>query len=400
MNAQVGRGEVQSLLDDVGDLAGGDGEAEGEFGGRLVEPEGKDVDDEEEEAAVRDTAALQAQGAATPGGLSGLATAAAAAASPEDGRRGGPGSPAEDTHPPVLSSEFATHLLWRSLSHDGYACIMLEAGRETPLVFPPDVPTGAYCVFLSALDFDDAGGEREQGVVGTIWSVYKRNSPTGTRGRYVDLQQQAANQVAAGYCAYSSATTLMYTLGGGEAGLGPPGVYSFVLHPVATQYFLQSPQRFRLDDPSPVALPARQGDKDDADAQARPRRCGGVYGSRRLISRSRSPLARALHRYVARSGSSCYSHGTLIADAHAALMTRGVVVAPSTQLLCEAAPLALIVEHAGGRATDGYGRRVLDMGVTDDAHLTTGFLAGPADVVDTIEKMVVEEMRRDETEGR
>lgn len=399
MHALVGCGDPQSALDDVADLAGADGEAEGEFGGRLVEPEGEEHDDEEEEAAARHARTAGAMA----GGLSGLARAAAAAAGGGGEGGGRPASAPMASHPPVLSSEFATQLLWRSLSHDGYACIMLEASIETPLVFPPDVPTGAYCVFLSALDFDDAAGQREQGVVGTIWSVYKRKSPTGTRGRYVDLQQQAADQVAAGCCVYSSATTLMYTLGEGEAGLGPPGVYSFVLHPVATQYFLQSTHRFRLDDPSPVVLPARPGaasdDDDDADAQRRPRRCGGVYGSRRLIARSRSPLARALNRYVAASGSSCYSHGTLVADAHAALMTRGVVVAPSTELLCEAAPLALLVEHAGGTATDGYGRRVLEMGVTDDAHLTTGFLAGPADVVDVIEKLVAEEMRRDETDG-
>jgi len=291
---------------------------------------------------------------------------------------------------------------------------MLEAGHETPLVFPSDVPMGAYCVCLSALDFDDAAGQRDLGVVGTIWSVYKRHSPTGTHGRYVDLQQRAAEQVAAGYCAYSSATTLMYTLGEGGTGLDPPGVYAFVLHPVATQYFLQSSRRFHLDDPSAAALPARPGggggggDGSDSDGGGgggggggrRPRRCGGVFGSRRLIARSRTPLARALGRYVAASGSSCYSNGALLADAHAALMTRGVVVAPSVQLLCEAAPLALLVEHAGGTATDGYGRRVLEMGVTDDAHRTTGLLAGPADVVAAIEGLVAEEMRRDEADGQ
>eukprot|EP00168_Porphyra_purpurea_P016054 TRINITY_DN509_c0_g1_i3.p2 TRINITY_DN509_c0_g1~~TRINITY_DN509_c0_g1_i3.p2 ORF type:complete len:240 (+),score=50.06 TRINITY_DN509_c0_g1_i3:475-1194(+) len=41
----------------------------------------------------------------------------------------------------TLSSDFSTTKMYKSLTHDGYACIILSRDREMPLTFPEDAPT-------------------------------------------------------------------------------------------------------------------------------------------------------------------------------------------------------------------------------------------------------------------
>ena len=52
------------------------------------------------------------------------------------------------------------------------------------------------------------------------------------------------------------------------------------------------------------------------------------------------------------------------------------------RLLYEVSPIAFLVEHAGGKATDGA-RRILDI-VADDVHQRSPLVFGSAQVVDTI----------------
>jgi fructose-1,6-bisphosphatase I len=98
------------------------------------------------------------------------------------------------------------------------------------------MPHGDYVICLSPLEYDSLCPQ--QSICGTIFSVYERKSPTGLPGRSVDLQQNAKEQVAAGYCLYSSTTTFFYTMGN--------GVYKFLLHPVAKQYFQNPSYRIQL----------------------------------------------------------------------------------------------------------------------------------------------------------
>lgn len=244
----------------------------------------------------------------------------------------------------TLSSDFSTTKMYKSLTHDGYACIILSRDREMPLTFPEDAPHGMYVVCFSPLDFDKLN-VGQQPVCGTSWSIYKRRSANSLPGRYIDMQQKACDQVAAGYCIYSSATTLHYTMG--------QGVYSFVMHPVALQYFLQPASRIML-----------------------PESGTAIYTPRCLMLHGVSAVGQSVARALKTLHASVFHTGCLIGDVHMMLQTGGVVVASDVHFLCEAAPLALMIEQAGGVATDGEGTRILDMEVLEDFNMTVTFVAG------------------------
>lgn len=164
----------------------------------------------------------------------------------------------------TITAEHATHMLYRSLAHDGYSCLILAKNREQPLTFPEGVPHGGYVVCLSSLDADPRSVD--QPVCGTIFSVYKRRSSASLPGKYIDLQQKGSDQVAAGFVTYGASTVLYYTMG--------HGLYSFVLHPVALQYFLQPDQRLTITEAGYA-----------------------VYGKRTIIS-SPTPLGTGVRKFI------------------------------------------------------------------------------------------------------
>lgn len=224
-----------------------------------------------------------------------------------------------------LDAVVATKQLYKSLSHDGYACILLEKHHEMPLNLPEDAPYGDYVVMLNALDTDDCA---DHAVCGTMWSVYKRRSSPSLPGKLKDLQQSLSEQVAAGYVVYSSATTLFYSLN--------QGAFSFVLHPVATQYFLQPRTELRI----------KEG-------------CADVYAdSGHLKSNQLNPAIRRVTESFEPRGS-LFDSGCFLANFHGAATSGGVVLAFDVHLLCEAGAMALIIEQMGGKATNTDGERIL-----------------------------------------
>ncbi|CDF33468.1 unnamed protein product [Chondrus crispus] len=255
-------------------------------------------------------------------------------------------------HPSGPRPHVATQKLYNSLCHDGYACIILEKDREAPLTFPESAVQGGYVLMLSSLDIDQTATDNV--TCGTIFSVYKRKSSTSLPGRLKDLQQQVDHQVAAGFVLYSSATTLYYTM--------HAGVYKFYLQPVATQYFLQPNHPIAFDKPS-----------FDLYTDYHQSRTDPALGKHALAFCS------------ARSGK-VYDNGCMIANFQGAMAAACLFIGHNMHLLCEAAPLALIVEQMGGKATDGAGNRILDMGVDDeDVHKRVSFCAGPTELVDSVE---------------
>jgi len=84
--------------------------------------------------------------------------------------------------------------------------------------------------------------------------------------------------------------------------------------------------------------------------------------------------------------------GSLVADFHRNLLYGGTYLYPPTtdkpagklRLMCEAAPLAFIAEHAGGYASDGAGP-ILDI-VPDGLHMRVPLYIGSREDVLWIEK--------------
>ena len=192
---------------------------------------------------------------------------------------------------------------------------------------PEDALHGGYVVMVSPLDLDP---EMEyHPMCGTIFSVYKRRSSPSVPGRLMDLQQDLGDQVAAGYVVYSSATTLYYTIG--------QCVYSFCLHPVAVQYFLQPPNAVRLGSG-----------------------CHDVYGDYAGVKADET-LGKAVLDFAAagEKRGAFYDTGSVIANFSGAAKSGAVFIYYNVHLLCEAAPLALLMEQMGGKASDGHGTRIL-----------------------------------------
>eukprot|EP00871_Galdieria_phlegrea_P004900 jgi/Galph1/5410/GphlegSOOS_G4070.1 len=223
-----------------------------------------------------------------------------------------------------LNAEFVTQQLYRALSHDGYACVFLFKNHVKPYTCPSNMPHGDYVICLSPLEFDSLCPQ--QSVCGTIFSIYQRRSPTGLPGRSIDLQQCVKDQVAAGYCLYSSTTTFYYTMGN--------GVYEFLLHPVAKQYFLNASQRIKIPEN------------------------GSIWGERSYIKTCEG-LAQDVANRVLQKNETTYHTGTLIGDFDNILRNGGVLIARNVHVMCQAAPLAYIMEQANGQAYTADGRRIM-----------------------------------------
>lgn len=255
-----------------------------------------------------------------------------------------------------LDPEVATRHLFKALTHDGYACLIVEKNHDAPLAFPEDALYGLYIVTLSSLDTDF--DVTEAPMCGTIFSVYKRTSLPSTPGKIKDIQQPLSAQVASGYIVYSSAVSLYYTVGN--------GTHSFVLQPVAKQYFHDptEPMEFKIG-------------------------CNDVYtDTATLYSGKYSALSRAVKDTIMNADprGRIFDHNCFVASVHSAMTSGCLVVLFDTNLLCEAGPAAMICEQMGGKATDGKGKRILDMAVKEKLRENTTFVAGPAQLVDEVER--------------
>lgn len=198
--------------------------------------------------------------------------------------------------------------------------------------------TGHYVVLVDPLD---GSSNIDVNVsIGTIFAIYRRTSdsmdPADMRS---DAKQTGHKQVAAGYVIYGSSTMLVYTTG--------HGVNGFTLDPSIGEFILSHPD---------MQLPKR-----------------GKYYS--INQGYYHMFDKKLQRYLSwlqeegegRPYSLRYI-GTLVADIHRTLMLGGIFMYPATtknpegklRLLYECNPMAMLVEQAGGKATDGR-QRILDV---------------------------------------
>lgn len=86
--------------------------------------------------------------------------------------------------------------------------------------------------------------------------------------------------------------------------------------------------------------------------------------------------------------------GSLVADFHRNLLKGGIFLYPANKsapqgklrLVYEANPMALIIEQAGGKATNGS-QRILDI-YPDDLHQRVPLIIGSEDMVDEVKKFL------------
>lgn len=199
--------------------------------------------------------------------------------------------------------------------------------------------------------------------VGTIFSIYRRVTPLGTPVQEEDFLQPGNLQVAAGYIVYGTSTMLVYTTG--------HGVNGFTLNPALGTYYLSHPNMrfpeqgsiYSVNEGNYVHFP--QGIKNYI------KYCQEEQGDRPYTS-----------RYI----------GSLVSDIHRNMIKGGIYMYPKSskapngklRLLYECNPMALIVEQAGGRASDGH-TRIMDLKPTA-LHQRVPFICGSKNMVEKAEE--------------
>jgi fructose-1,6-bisphosphatase I len=219
---------------------------------------------------------------------------------------------------------------------------------------------GTHALVVCADPVDGSSNLDVNGSVGTIFSLRpsKGKTPAGPAAL-----GPGTDQIAAGYVMYGPATTLVYTVG--------HGTHGFTLSPETGEFLLTHPD---------MRIP-RRGKTYGINE-------GNIHtwhpGQRAFVEHLKTPDKVAGRPYSLR-----YS-GAMVADVHRTLLDGGLFMYPADcsdpkkpkpklRLLYEVAPMGLIVEQAGGRASTGW-ERVLDVVATDYHQRAAVILGSPEDV--------------------
>jgi fructose-1,6-bisphosphatase I len=252
---------------------------------------------------------------------------------------------------------FANKVMIRALDHTGLVACMASEESDGLIPIPEKFTAGDYVVIFDPLD---GSSNIDVNVsIGTIFSIHRKCS-TGERGDLSDCLQAGHKQVAAGYVVYGSSTMLVYTSGA--------GVHGFTLDPSIGEFLLSHPL-MRITDPPKKVYSINE-----------------AYYTR--WSREQQRLVTHLKtdggfgsRYI----------GSFVADIHRTILQGGLFMYPADnqspqgklRLMYEANPIAMVVEQAGGKASDGC-RRILDI-EPEALHQRTPLYMGSREFVEMAE---------------
>ncbi|WWO97505.1 MAG: class 1 fructose-bisphosphatase [Candidatus Dasytiphilus stammeri] len=197
-----------------------------------------------------------------------------------------------------------------------------------------------YIMFIDPID--GSSNIKNNISIGTIFSIYQRISPIGSRITKHDFLQPGNQQIAAGYIIYGFATILVLTIG--------CGVYIFIYNPLNDIWYFN-----RKD----IKFPEK----------------GYIYsindGNHHYFPLGVKKYLQFCHQINQMNQGSSYTlryTGSLVADFHRNLLQGGIYIYPKNtkhpqgklRLLYECNPMAFIAEQAGGKASDGVSR-ILDI---------------------------------------
>lgn len=262
--------------------------------------------------------------------------------------------------------EYAQEVMVKAMDHGGHLCCMVSEESADIIPIPERFQKGNYVLLFDPLD---GSSNIDVNVsIGTIFSIHRRIT-SGPDGTLEDCLQAGRDQLAAGYVVYGSSTMLVYTTGEG-------GVHGFTLDPSIGEFLLSHPD-IRIPDP-----PARIYSVNEA-----------YYARWSKGQRGFVDWLRGTDEVEGQGFRSRYI-GSLVSDFHRTLLRGGIFMYPrdssspegKLRLLYEAAPLALLAEAAGGRASDGS-RDILDL-VPEGLHSRTPLYMGSANLVDQAESFL------------
>ena len=228
----------------------------------------------------------------------------------------------------------------KAFENGGEICGIASEENDDFVAFTSDTAkNGKYVVLFDPLD---GSSNIDVNVsIGTIFSVYRRNSEHGTLATLEDMLQIGNEQIAAGYVLYGSSTMLVYTTG--------HGVNGFTLDPSIGEFCLSHPNMKMPESGRMYAM--NEGNIDICEPGIKKY----VQYCQSFDNDKGAPYS---GRYI----------GSLVADFHRNMIKGGIYIYPDTttspegklRLLYECNPLAFIAEQAGGLATTGR-IRVLDI---------------------------------------
>ncbi|GAB1430442.1 class 1 fructose-bisphosphatase [Ignavibacteria bacterium] len=257
--------------------------------------------------------------------------------------------------------DYANDVIFRAMDHGGHLCVMASEESYGLIHIPSRYKKGKYVLVFDPLD--GSSNIDVNATIGTIFSIYRRLEPNDTSdGSLTDVLQPGYKQVAAGYASYGSAMNLVYTSGNGvDVFTYDQTIGEFLL----TREKVTIPQRGKI-------YSINEGNYNRWEPRLR-----------QYIDYLKTPSDDGLRPYSLRY------IGTAIADVHRTLYYGGIFMYPADslspkgklRLMYELNPLSMLIEQAGGRATDGT-RRIMDIMPTDIHERAPVFMGSQDDVLD------------------
>ena len=257
--------------------------------------------------------------------------------------------------------EISNDAFLESFAYGELVSDMVSEEMDQPAQILGNADKGKYVVFVDPLD--GSSNIDVDVTIGSIFSIHRRPAGSGDTLKKA-LHLKGRDQVAAGYALYGPNTMLIYTAGA--------GVHGFTLDPGIGDFFLSHEN---------IHIPRRgstysinEGRRNDWFPETR-------HYIEYLQQKDKDSGRPYSGRYV----------GSFVADFHRTMLKGGIFMYPADpkntngklRLMYEAAPMALVIEQAGGRASNGR-QPILDL-VPQALHQRTPLLIGSAEDVETAE---------------
>jgi fructose-1,6-bisphosphatase I len=258
--------------------------------------------------------------------------------------------------------EYANEVIIKTMSNSGVVALLASEENEDVIEIPQNRKRGKYVMVFDPLD--GSSNIDINVTIGTIFGIYRKISETGD---VTDVLQQGYQQVCAGYALFGSSTVFVYTTG--------QGVNMFTLDPTLGEFLLIN-ENVQIPKKSSY-YSVNEGNYNKWDNSVKKY----IDYLKEIDPETNRPYTQ---RYI----------GTGIADVHRTLLYGGIFLYPADnknpngklRLVYEANPLAMLVEQAGGKASDGI-NRILEK-TPENIHQRTPLFLGSEENVNELEKFI------------
>jgi len=234
--------------------------------------------------------------------------------------------------------QFANETFIRVFENSGLVCMLASEEMEKPFQLLEKNSRGKYVLLFDPLD--GSSNIDVNGTIGSIFSIHLARDPAHPDPSS-DILRKGVDQIVAGYLMYGPSTLLVFFSG--------RGVHEFTLDPRIGEFLLSREE---------IRIP-RRGKTYSVNQ--------GNYQDWMLETQAYIDYLQEKDPKGGRPYSLRYV-GTLVADLHRILLEGGIFLYPASKknpdgklrLLYEVAPMAFLVEGAGGKATQGV-ERILEI---------------------------------------